>query len=124
MTFIIDTITVRWFSCNNIVWFTVLHLYIIILVSVLLTTSSIFTKHVSYNVILLHIVITYFCFSISNMFIIIEDVDIISSRPINTTILLIAPILSLLVHVFVHSAQSVNTYRMIIECTRSSALCY
>ena len=42
------------------------------------------------------------------MFIIIEDVDIISSRPINTAILLIAPILSLLVHVFVYSAQSVN----------------
>ena len=42
------------------------------------------------------------------MFIIIEDVDIIISRPINTAILLIAPILSLLVHVFVHSAQSVN----------------
>ena len=58
------------------------------------------------------------------MFIIIEDVDIISSRPINTAILLIAPILSLLVHVFVHSAQSVNIYRMIIECTTSSALCY
>ena len=55
------------------------------------------------------------------MFITIEDVDIISSRPINTAILLIAPILSLL---GVHSAQSVNIYRMIVECTRSSALCY
>ena len=58
------------------------------------------------------------------MFIIIEDVDIISSRPINTAILLITPILSLLVHVFVYSAQSVNIYRMIIEYTTSSALCY
>ena len=107
MTFIIDTIIVRWFSCNNIVWFTVLHLYIIILdISVLLTVSSIFTKHVSYNVMycIYNVVITYFCFSINNMFIIIEDVDIISSRPINTAILLITPILSLLVHVFVHSA--------------------
>ena len=39
------------------------------------------------------------------MFIVIEDVDIISSRPTNTAILLIAPVLSLLVpvHVFVLS---------------------
>ena len=53
------------------------------------------------------------------MFIIIEDVDIISSRPINTAILLIAPILSLLVH----SAQSVNIlYRMLANIMGSEHL--
>ena len=58
------------------------------------------------------IVITYFCFSISNNIITIEDVDIISSNPTNTAIPLIAPVLiSLLVHVLV---QSLHSYANII----------
>ena len=68
-----------------------------------------------YGLLTVLIVITYFC--ISNIFIIIEDFDIISSRPTNTAIPLIAPVLiSLLVHVLVHSVT--------IECRSVTTVYY